>query len=114
MVAMNTLLQNQRPGLLLLNGVIYIAWGSHNDQNPFHGWVVGINETSLQIVTVFNTTANAGGGGIWQGGSGPAADDDGNIFAATSNGTLDANLGGIDYGGQFPATQHNGRSVGGG
>jgi hypothetical protein len=101
MVALNTLLENQRPGLLLLNGVIYIAWGSHNDQNPFHGWVVGISESPLQIVTAFNTTANAGGGGIWQGGSGLAADDDGNIFAATSNGTLDANLGGIDYGDSF-------------
>jgi len=100
-VAFNPLLENQRPALLLLNGIIYVAWGSHNDQNPYHGWVIGYNETTLQMETVFNTTPNAAEGGIWQGGAGPAADTNGNIFVATSNGTFDANLGGIDFGDSF-------------
>ncbi len=100
-VAFNTLLENQRPALLLLNSVIYVAWGSHNDQLPYHGWVIGYNEASLQMTTVFNATPNAAAGGIWQGGAGPAADGNGNIFVATSNGTFDANLGGIDYGDSF-------------
>lgn len=100
-VAFGSLLQNQRPGLLLLNGVIYVTWGSHNDQYPFHGWVIGYTETTLQLESAFNTTPNAAGGGIWQGGGGAAADTNGNIFVATSNGMLDANLGGIDYGDSF-------------
>lgn len=100
-VAFNSLLENQRPALLLLNGIIYVAWGSHNDQNPYHGWVIGYSETTLQMETVFNTTPNAAAGGIWQGGAGPAADAGGNIFVVTSNGTFDANLGGIDFGDSF-------------
>jgi hypothetical protein len=100
-VAFNPLLENQRPGLLLLNGIIYVVWGSHNDQNPYHGWVIGYSETPLQMETVFNTTPNAAEGGIWQAGAGPAADTSGNIFVATSNGTFDANLGGVDFGDSF-------------
>ena len=100
-VAFNSLLENQRPALLLSNGVIYVAWGSHNDQLPYHGWVIGYDESNLQMFTVLNVTANAAAGGIWQGGAGPAADSNGNIFVVTSNGTFDANLGGIDYGDSF-------------
>ncbi|MGC2173676.1 MAG: choice-of-anchor D domain-containing protein [Candidatus Sulfotelmatobacter sp.] len=100
-VSFNPLLANQRPGLLLLNGVVYLSWGSHNDQNPFHGWVMGYNESSMQRVSVFNVTPNGREGGIWQGGLGTAADASGNIYVATSNGTFDANLGGTDYSDSF-------------
>ena len=100
-IAFNPLLENQRPGLLLLNNVIYITWGSQNDQNPFHGWVMGYNETTMQQVAVYNTTPNSKEGGIWQGGSGAAADASGNIYVATSNGIFDANLGGTDYADSF-------------
>jgi hypothetical protein len=100
-IPFNSLLENQRPGLALVNGVIYMAWGSHNDQNPFHGWVIGCDENSLQIVTAFNTTPNSSEGGIWQGGAAPAVDGDGNIYVATSNGTFNAHIGGADYGDAF-------------
>ena len=80
----------QRPGLLLLNGVVYVAFGSHEDQNPFHGWILGYTASDLsQSPTVFNTTAGAGGGSIWQGGRGMAADQSGNIFAISGNGDTD-------------------------
>ncbi len=101
-ISFNALLENQRPGLLLLDdGVIYITWGSQNDQNPFHGWVMGYNESSMQRVALYNTTPNSREGGIWQGGSGAAADASGNIYVATSNGIFDANLGGTDYADSF-------------
>ena len=36
--------------------------------------------------------------GIWEGDTGPAADNAGNIFLATGNGRFDAAKGGRDYG----------------
>jgi uncharacterized protein (TIGR03437 family) len=80
----------QRPGLLLLNGTVYVAFGSHGDITPWHGWLIAYDATTLQQTSVFNTTANnAGGASIWQGGKGLAADAAGNIYVATANGTQD-------------------------
>jgi hypothetical protein len=94
----NTLTQNQRAGLLLANGVVYIGWASHCDNEPYFGWVIGYNETTLQQSGVFNTTPDGVEGGIWQGGGALAADANGNIFVTTANGTYDASMGGEDYG----------------
>jgi hypothetical protein len=100
-VPFNPFLENQRPGLLLLNGVVYVSFGSHGDQSPFHGWMIGYQVGTLQQVAVRNTTPNSGSGGIWQGGGGPAADTKGNIFVQTSNGGFDGSAGGFDYGDTF-------------
>ena len=97
-VSFNTLTENQRPALLLSNGVVYISWASHCDNSPWHGWVIGYKETTLQQSGVFNTTPDGSDGGIWQGGGGLAADAGGNVFFSTGNGTSDANLDGQDYG----------------
>ena len=93
--------QLQRPGLLLLNGVVYIAWGSFGDIDPYHGWVMGYNATTLAQTTVFNTTPNGTRGAIWESGGGLSADSSGFIYVQTSNGTFDVNAGGIDYGDSF-------------
>jgi hypothetical protein len=100
-ISFNALLELQRPALLLLDGVVYIGWASQNDESPFHGWVMGYNETSLQQVSVFNTTPNAHDGGVWQSGMGMSADTNGNVYLATGNGTFDGNLGGTDYSDSF-------------
>ena len=80
----------QRPGLLLSAGTVYVAFASHGDQDPYHGWIMAFNAADLtQQVASFNTTPNGGRGGIWQSGRGLAADTVGNIFAISGNGDFD-------------------------
>jgi len=97
-VAFDTLRENQRPGLVLANGVVYVAWASHGDNGPYHGWVIGYDKTTLQLVGMFNANPNGSDSGIWMGGGAPAADAAGNLYFLTGNGTFDVNSGGADYG----------------
>jgi hypothetical protein len=85
---------NQRPGLLFLNNTVYIGWGSHCDAGPWHGWLMGYSAASgaLQQTSVFVTSPNGSGSGIWMSGTGLAADNiNGNprLFAASGNGNFD-------------------------
>jgi hypothetical protein len=100
-VQFDALRENQRPALLLSNGVVYIAFSGHGDYPPYHGWVLGYNASTLQRVMMYNATANGVGAGVWMGGGGPATDSTGNIYFTTANGTFDVNTGGIDYGDTF-------------
>jgi hypothetical protein len=100
-VVFDPLLQNQRAALLLLNGVVYIAWGSHGDIGTYHGWVMGYDARTLAQVNVYLTTPTGAFGGIWQAGGGPVADASGKIYVTSGNGKQDAPSGGSDYGGCF-------------
>ena len=84
--------QLDRPGLLLLNGVVYTSWGSHCDIRPYTGWIIGYDENTLGQVTVLNVTPNGNEGSFWMAGAGPAADASGNIFALDANGVFDTTL----------------------
>ena len=98
-VSFNPLRENQRPALLLSSGVVYIAWASHGDNQPWHGWVIGYNAANIQQQTMaYNVSRNGYGGGIWLSGGGLATDVTGNIFFTTGNGDFTANSGGVDYG----------------
>jgi hypothetical protein len=81
--------EHQRPGLLLLNGVVYLGFGSHCDQGSYHGFLLGYNATNLSQMYAFNVTPTGSEGAIWSGGMAPAADTNGNIYIMTGNGTFD-------------------------
>jgi len=54
-----------------------------------HGWLIAVDVDRFAIVGAWPATEVGEGGGIWQGGQGPAADADGNVYVMTSNGAWD-------------------------
>src|SRR5579884_1504448 len=97
-VTLNPKSYKQRPGLLLLNVIVYLGFSSHCDIGTYHGWILGYDAQSLRQVVVFNDTPNGGQGSFWASGAAPAADAEGNIFVVSGNGTFDATSGGPDLG----------------
>ncbi|MEO6838742.1 MAG: T9SS type A sorting domain-containing protein [Ginsengibacter sp.] len=87
MVTFNEQKQNQRPGLLLYNGVVYIAWASHCDWGPYEGWIMGYDASTLTQKFTYASVLNGGLAGIWMSGQPPAVDENGNIYVSTGNGT---------------------------
>jgi hypothetical protein len=83
---------NERAGLLLLNGVVYLGWSSHCDIEPYTGWLMGYNENSLAQTSVLNLTPNGSEGSIWQSGAGLVADSSGNIYFLDANGSFGTTL----------------------
>lgn len=88
----------QRAGLLVQNGLVYIAWASHCDIGPYHGWVIAYDAHTLQQKGAWNSTPTGGLGGFWQAGAGIAADARNLLYLASGNGDFDRNQGGKNYG----------------
>lgn len=84
----NPLTAVQRPGLLLLDGVVYAGFASHCDYGPYVGYVVGVNAARARISTMWSTESGTSydEGGIWQSGAGLFSDGAGTIVLATGNG----------------------------
>jgi hypothetical protein len=100
-VTFDALLQHDRPALTLANGVVYLSFASHCDVTPYHGWILGYDETTLAQVVVYNTTPNGQQGGIWEAGCGPGVDTNGDLITITGNGTFDTGASPVDYGDSF-------------
>jgi hypothetical protein len=88
-ITFNALTENQRCGLALVNGVVYIAFASHGDVPTYYGWIAGYSASSLALVSLFNDEPTGGYGGIWMSGGAPAADANNNLYVITGNGTFD-------------------------
>lgn len=108
-LAFDPLQHIQRPGLLLANNAVYVSFGSHGDQEPYHGWMVSYDAADIsRQLGVYVSTPKGSGGAIWQSGRGPAADAQGNIYAITGNGDYD----GVDnFGQSFIKLAPNGTTV---
>lgn len=77
----------QRPGLLLLDGSVYAAFGSHCDIPQYTGYVAAVSTTTrAQTLWSDESGLTDSEGGIWQSGSGLMADGKGRIFFASGNG----------------------------
>ena len=92
---------HQRPSLLLLNGVLYLAFGSVGDIGTWHGWVMSYNATTLQQEAIFNVTPNGSRGWSLVRGTGLGCRRSSNVYMMSGNGDFTANTGGKDYGDSF-------------
>jgi outer membrane protein assembly factor BamB len=83
----NSLYIQQRTGLAVANGRVYIGYGGYSgDCGPYHGWLVSLSESATGKVA-FDVTPHAGAAGegaIWAAG-GVSVDSSGFVYAATGN-----------------------------
>jgi outer membrane protein assembly factor BamB len=88
----------QRAALLLDRGVVYTAFASHADHEPYHGWLLANDAQTLALLAAYVDTPTGTEGGIWMAGEGPSVDENGDLFLSTGNGTFDADRGGRNFG----------------
>jgi hypothetical protein len=79
--------QNQRGGLIILNGMVYAPYGGHyGDCGSYHGWVVGVKLDDPKTVVSWTTRSHAAG--VWA--PGGIASDGKSLFVATGNAMSDS------------------------
>ena len=88
-VSLDGLHHLNRPGLLWLNGILYLAYASHCDNGPYHGWVFAYDAGTFTQESLMITTPNGVMGGFWSSGAGVTGDSNANIFIASGNGDFD-------------------------
>ncbi len=90
-VTFDPLMHLSRPGLLLLNGSVYIAYSSNCDNTPYHGWVFSYNaatfaQTGVYITATTQMAAWAASGCLVTESRGIQS---GNIYIPSGNGDFD-------------------------
>jgi hypothetical protein len=88
-VSLDGLHHLNRPGLLWLNGVLYLGYASHCDEGNYHGWLFSYDVGTFTQKSLLVTTPNGSDGGFWMSGAGVAGDSNANIFIASGNGDFD-------------------------
>lgn len=93
----------QRPGLLSSSGKVYIAFGTHCDNNHAgsHGWVFAYGEGTMRRINAFTTTRDPSDSyiaGIWMAGFGLSGDKQGSVYFSVGNGPVDVDQGGNNFG----------------
>jgi hypothetical protein len=68
------------------NKTVYLAYASHGDNGPYHGWVIGYNAADLSLQKLYNTSPNGSASGIWESGGNLGFDAQGNLYFSTGNG----------------------------
>ncbi len=83
---MNAIAQQQRPGLTLANGYVYIAFGGlAGDCGNYHGWVVGSRTDGTGTLLAYHVPTMREGG-IWAP-PGPTVDALGYLLVSVGNGS---------------------------
>ena len=81
----NAGIQQQRPALAIVGNILYVGYGSMQDCDVYHGWLVGVPINNPASVTSWAaaSSTNNHGGAIW--GVGGIASDGTNPFVTTGN-----------------------------
>jgi outer membrane protein assembly factor BamB len=88
-LSFSALPEDNRPGLLLLNGWVYTSFASHCDHGSYNGYVAGVDVEQRPVkTTLWADEAGVSNekGGIWQSGGGVMSDGPGRIFVTSGNG----------------------------
>jgi outer membrane protein assembly factor BamB len=84
----DSLVQNQRGALALLDGKVFVPFGGHiGDCATYHGWIVGVSTSDPTQVSAWVTRALAGG--VWA--PGGISSDGQSLFFTTGNTENQAN-----------------------
>jgi hypothetical protein len=111
-IKLDTTQQKQRAALLLDNGVLYVGFSSNREfGGNLHGWLLAYDAATLKQKAAWVVTPTDVNGGIWQAGSGPAADALGNVYLMTGNGNFNANTGGKNFGDSFVKLKLEGNAL---
>ncbi|HXW54217.1 MAG TPA: hypothetical protein VEJ67_00620 [Candidatus Cybelea sp.] len=110
-VRFDALRENPRAALVLTNGTVYLTWASSCDVDPYHGWIMAYDASTLAQKAVLNVTPDGDEGGIWASDTGPAVDAAGYVYIPTGNGTFDAASSGRDYGDSVLKVTLHGSSI---
>jgi hypothetical protein len=97
-VTFNSLHAKNRPGLLLQNGAVYMAFGSNSCNDSSYPWVLAYDANTLAQTASFNASPDSGLASIWQSGNPITGDADGNVYAVTAeSANYDVPNGGQSY-----------------